>query len=70
MHLREAAREVDGELLADIFGASGKVWKMNHKLAMENEQGSEPSKFFLSPFFTSLLLIYIYKKKKKKKKRE
>ena len=33
MHLREAAREVDGELLADIFGASGKVWKMNHKLS-------------------------------------
>jgi hypothetical protein len=33
MHLREAVREVDGELLANIFGASGKVWKMNHKLS-------------------------------------
>ena len=51
MHLREAAREVDGELLADIFGASGKVWKMNDEM-------NHPS-FFLSPF---LLL----KKKKKK----
>ena len=28
MHLLEAAREVDGKLLANLFGAFGKVWKI------------------------------------------
>ncbi len=32
MHLRDAAREVDGELLANLFGAFDKVWKRCEKL--------------------------------------
>ena len=31
MHLLEAAREVDGKLLAILFGAFGKVWKINER---------------------------------------
>lgn len=33
MHLGEAATENDGELIADLFGAVGKVWKMDEKLS-------------------------------------
>ncbi|CAN6576893.1 unnamed protein product [Malus baccata var. baccata] len=33
MHLGEAATVNDGELIADLFGAVGKVWKMDEKLS-------------------------------------
>ncbi len=33
MHLRDAAREVDGELLVNLFGAFHKVWKRSEKLS-------------------------------------
>lgn len=33
MHLGEAATVDDGELIADLFGAVGKVWKMDEKLS-------------------------------------
>ena len=32
MHLRDAARKVDGELLANLFGGFHKVWKRSEKL--------------------------------------
>lgn len=33
MHLGEAATVNDGELIADLFGAVGKVWKMDEKFS-------------------------------------
>lgn len=33
MHLGEDATEEDGELIANLFGAVGKVWKLEEKLS-------------------------------------
>lgn len=33
MHLGEDATEEDGELISNLFGAVGKVWKLDEKLS-------------------------------------
>ncbi|PON52312.1 Pyrroline-5-carboxylate reductase [Parasponia andersonii] len=65
LHLGEAATEKDGELVANLFGAVGKVWKMDEKLSdaagavghgHENRKASRPA--IASPGGTTIAGIH------------